>query len=61
MKTIFKLFLVSVAFMTIGSLLAIPNIIAGVYTYKDIFGNLVLGDLVACGVFGCLYFLRFED
>lgn len=45
---IFELLLVSVIFMTAGSLFAIPNINAGVFTYSEIFGKLILGDIVTC-------------
>lgn len=48
MKTVFELLLVSIIFMIVGSLLALPNINAGVFTYNEIFGNLILGDIVAC-------------
>lgn len=50
MKIIFELILVSTVFMIVGSLLALPNINAGVFTYKEIFGDLILGDIVACGL-----------
>lgn len=50
MKIVFELILVSTIFMAIGSLLALPNINAGVFTYKEIFGDLILGDIVACAV-----------
>lgn len=45
---LFELLLVSVIFMLIGSLLALPNINAGAFSYKEIFGDLILGDIVAC-------------
>ena len=48
MKMIFELLTVSTIFMLVGSLLALPNINAGVFTYKEIFGDLLLGDIVAC-------------
>ena len=48
MKIVFELILVSTIFMLVGSLLALPNINAGVFTYKEIFGDLILGDIVAC-------------
>lgn len=48
MKIVFELILITTIFMTIGSLLALPNINAGVFTYKEIFGDLILGDIVAC-------------
>jgi hypothetical protein len=48
MKMVFELIMVSVIFMLAGSLLALPNINAGVFTYKEILGDLILGDIVAC-------------
>lgn len=50
MKIVFELLIVSIIFMLVGSLLALPNINAGVFTYKEIFGDLILGDIVACAV-----------
>ena len=50
MKIVFELLIVSIIFMLVGSLLALPNINAGVFTYKEIFGDLILGDIIACAV-----------
>lgn len=46
MKIVFELLIVTIIFMGIGSLFAIPNILIGVYTYSDIFGYLLLGSFV---------------
>ena len=58
MKLLLTLIIVSVIFMTAGSLFAIPNINAGVFTYSEIFGNLILGDIVACIFWLFVYFER---
>lgn len=58
MKLLLTLTIVSVIFMTAGSLFAIPNINAGVFTYGDIFGRLILGDIIACILWLFVYFER---
>ena len=58
MKLLLTLTIVSVIFMTAGSLFAIPNINAGVNTYGDIIGRLILGDIIACILWLFVYFER---
>lgn len=58
MKLLLTLTIVSVIFMTAGSLFAIPNINAGVFTYSEIFSKLILGDIVTCILWLFVYFER---
>lgn len=50
--------LVAVSFFTIGSLIAIPNISDGIFVYKDIVGDLLLGSFVAMGFW---WFMNSEE